>query len=169
MSAAPAGYSVRAAGRGELEALRAVRRRALETSPEAFETTLARVDEWDEARWSSWIRSGDFFLLRRGEEPVGMAVVRADHEDPKAAWLMSVWVEESCRGTGAAEALVRAVIERARAAGFERMRLEVVDEGERARRLYEKCGFRLTGGRRARERDGRLEREMALSLSGGPG
>ena len=125
MSAAPAGFSVRAAGRGQLGELRRVRRRALKSSPEAFETTVGMIDEWDDGRWSSWIDGGDFFLLRRGEQPVGMGVVRADRDDPRTAWLTSVWVEPSCRGTGAAVALVQAAIEGARAAGFERMLLEV--------------------------------------------
>ena len=53
-------FSVRAAGPGDLAALRALRRRALAESPEAFETTVAVIDEWDESRWSSWIESGMF-------------------------------------------------------------------------------------------------------------
>ena len=163
----PAGYSVEAAGRAELAELRRVRRRALSESPEAFETTVAMIDAWDEPRWEGWVESGDFFLLRRGEAPVGMTVVRADRDAPRAAWLMSVWVEPDCRGTGAAEALVRTAIERARAAGFEELRLEVVEGGDRARGLYEKCGFRLTGTERPRERDGAVEREMTLPLAEG--
>jgi ribosomal protein S18 acetylase RimI-like enzyme len=167
---AAAGFSIRTAGLEELEELRRVRRRALAESPDAFETTLAMIEAWDELRWAAWAGSGDFFLLRRGAEPVGMAVVREDRDDARAAWLMSVWIESGCRGTGAGERLVRAAIEHARAGGFERMRLEVVADGERARGLYEKCGFRFTGAQRPRERDGRIELEMALPLrSRGPG
>lgn len=76
----------------------------------------------------------------RDEQPVGLAMlgVRGD-----AGWVGGMGVVASARRTGIGEQLMRALIERARAAGVRRLGLEVLERNLGARALYEKLGFRV--------------------------
>lgn len=66
--------------------------------------------------------------------------------------LHDVWVEEDLRGSGAAEALVRDCIARLEALGAPRIVLNTAVANERARRFFEKLGFRATMLEYTRER-----------------
>lgn len=58
--------------------------------------------------------------------------------------LHDVLVDESARGKGAGEALVREAIERLAAKGAPRVVLSTAVQNEAAQRLFEKVGFRTT-------------------------
>jgi RimJ/RimL family protein N-acetyltransferase len=60
-------------------------------------------------------------------------------------WLHAMYARPEARGSGAAAALVRTVIDDARRAGAIRFMLWVSAENERARRFYETLGFRESG------------------------
>jgi ribosomal protein S18 acetylase RimI-like enzyme len=77
-------------------------------------------------------------LLRVEGEPAGLANLAHDGED---GWVAGIGIVKPLRGAGRGEALMRALIERARAAGVTRLWLEVIVENVAARRLYEKLGF----------------------------
>jgi ribosomal protein S18 acetylase RimI-like enzyme len=73
-----------------------------------------------------------------------VACVRYRHglwQDAPDACLEDVFVEDSARGQGLGEELVRAGIERARERGCRRIELDVNDANEPARKLYERVGF----------------------------
>ena len=79
---------------------------------------------------------------------------------------MAMWVASHARGRGVADALVRALVEHARAAGLRRVTLDVADDNERAIGFYERLGFTRTG--RTGElphQPGVTEFEMELVLS----
>jgi ribosomal protein S18 acetylase RimI-like enzyme len=59
------------------------------------------------------------------------------------AWIEDVVVDESARGRGVAEALNRAAIDRARAAGAVSIDLTSRPSREAANRLYQRIGFEL--------------------------
>jgi len=67
--------------------------------------------------------------------------------------LGSIYVTEEVAGTGVAPALMDAAVEHARAAGHDLLTLWVRPENGRARRFYEKYGFRPDGGERSRPHD----------------
>jgi ribosomal protein S18 acetylase RimI-like enzyme len=75
-------------------------------------------------------------------------------------------VQKNYWGMGIGSALLAAVIETARQAGYEQMELEVVPENERAVRLYQKFGFRIYGTREKsfRYRDGSYASEYLMLL-----
>ncbi len=73
---------------------------------------------------------------------------------------MSMWVDPAHRGHAIADALVSALRLWARADGARLVRLLVIDTNIGARRCYERSGFRPTGRRFVRDRDGAAELEM---------
>jgi ribosomal protein S18 acetylase RimI-like enzyme len=79
-----------------------------------------------------------------------------------------LWVSPAARGSGAAPALVDAVIAQARASGKRRVILDVVDSNMVARALYERCGFVATGRTSPYPHDDTVtEVEMELVLQSG--
>jgi ribosomal protein S18 acetylase RimI-like enzyme len=71
-----------------------------------------------------------------GEAPLSQV------DDPGAATIRMLGVDTEARGRGIGEALVRACIDRARAAGRLRVRLDTRTSMKSAQRLYERLGFR---------------------------
>jgi ribosomal protein S18 acetylase RimI-like enzyme len=65
-----------------------------------------------------------------------------------------MWVSPQLRGTGAAELLVGAVVDHARAVGASRITLWVALGNARARAFYLRMGFTPTGRRQSYPRDG---------------
>jgi phosphinothricin acetyltransferase len=57
----------------------------------------------------------------------------------------SVYVDRERRGTGVGTALLQALEERARTAGFHKLVLAAIAHNAAGSRLYERCGFRLIG------------------------
>jgi len=85
---------------------------------------------------------------------------RSDATDPAIVHLMAMWVHPALRGSGAASALVQAVLAWAEGRGASSVRLDVIDGNDRARRLYERHGFQPTGHSAMRPRDGAREVQM---------
>jgi ribosomal protein S18 acetylase RimI-like enzyme len=73
------------------------------------------------------------------EQPVGLVMLGVRGE---AGWVGGMGVVAAARRGGIGERLMRALIERARAAGVRRLGLEVLERNTGARALYEKLGFR---------------------------
>ena len=154
-------FSVRRAGIGDEAVLRAVRLQALSDSPRAFGSTYERELARTTEDWRRWLASGVTFLLEEGGEARGMVAGVRDAQDPLVVHLMAMWVHPDQRGTGAADALVSSVKAWAAEAGATQIRLKVVEGNGRARRCYERAGFRATGRQGALEKNGDVEIEMA--------
>ena len=134
---------VRRAAPGDEGAVRALRIAAMTDSPEAFGSTAERERGRTTEDWTAMVASGEMFLLEDGPIPVGLAGLHEGH-------LVSMWVAPEARGQGGGDRLVEAVV--ADADGAE-LHLWVTDGNDRARRLYERHGFELTGRREVRMRD----------------
>ncbi len=145
---------------GDLALVRDVRLRALAEAPEAFDSTHAGALAWDDQRWRRWIEEGVTFLLPGPDRAMGLVRGVPDPARPRSPFLMSLWLDPALRGTGAGDRLVGAVLRWARDAGAREVVLHVDKRDARARRFYERNGFRVTGAELARERDGLPELEM---------
>lgn len=66
-----------------------------------------------------------------------------DKEDPKAVYLNWITVKSHARGNGYASEILKAAEEHSRAAGKERMILEVPGISPDARHIYDKMGFKV--------------------------
>jgi GNAT superfamily N-acetyltransferase len=166
------GLHVGLLGPGDWEALRAVRLAALADSPDAFASTLAREQAFDEAEWRRRASRGSL-IAWHGKDPVGLAgmIDRAGlaPAESSGTWeLVAMWVRPEARGTGAADALVSAVIRAVKAADAGQLVLWVAEGNARARAFYGRRGFQPTGTRQVFQRhDGSSlnEEELILNLA----
>ena len=130
-------------------ALREIRLAALQDAPDAFASTYAREETFDEAAWRARIARGGSFLAYVPEisasEPVGLA--GGYETEPGTVGLISMWVRPRARGHGVGEALIAAVLDWAQARHARSVHLWVTEANKPARRLYERSGFSPTGER----------------------
>jgi ribosomal protein S18 acetylase RimI-like enzyme len=145
---------------GDEPVLRALRLQALSDAPEAFGSTYERELARTTSDWQRWLSPGVTFILDAPEAAAGIVAGQRDAADPEVVHLMAMWVHPAIRGSGAADELVAAVLAWAESERARIVRLEVIQTNDRARRFYERNGFRLTGHEAVRERDGRIEVRM---------
>lgn len=148
--------------------LRALRLAALADAPDAFGATLAEAERFTEKHWRQQLDALATYVAVLDGADAGMARGVADRSDPRNACLVSMWVLPAARVQGVGEALIRAVIDWARAAGHARLLLDVADGNQPALRLYERLGFQRTGetGSLPAPREHITEHRRALELIG---
>jgi len=143
---------------------RDVRLAALADAPEAFGSGLGQEAALPEDDWRAMIRTAAIFVATAGRTGVGV-VAGLPRETPGERGLGAMWVAPSWRGRGVAAALAGAVITWARSEGCARIGLWVSADGPRARRFYQRQGFRATGQSRPFPDDAtRTIEEMVLEL-----
>ncbi len=157
---------VRRAIPGDEPILRALRLQAMTDAPQAFGSTYARELARTTADWRQWLSPGVTFILEVSDTARGIVAGQHDLAELDIVHLMAMWVHPTLRGTGAAIALVAAVLEWARAEHARAVRLDVMRDNARARGFYARAGFRLTGHESLRPRDGRVEVQMERAVDG---
>lgn len=122
---------------------RELRLSALRDAPSAFGSTLEMALGMTEADWRYRIASQHRLLAVTDDDmALGMAGWLYDARTPApVALLVGMWVAPDARGTGAGDALVRAVIADCVAAGESLLYLQVGTDNAPARRLYTRNGF----------------------------
>jgi GNAT superfamily N-acetyltransferase len=154
----------------ETERLRSIRLRSLRDAPEAFATTFEESAARPPESWVQQLRDLATFVAVIGDRDVGLVRGAPPSQIPGIVTdlpvLISMWVAPEERGKGVGAALVDAVIAWARAQGFARLRLEVVDDNAPAVALYAGKGFLQTGPsvRCAPPREHKREHERILEL-----
>ena len=128
-------------------ALRELRFAALTDAPHAFEASLEDESRWGVDGWLSFVRNVAWFVAGLDGQPVGLVGGLRRREARDEPEIISMWVVPSQRGTGTADLLLQAVLGWAQRTGAHSMTLWITDGNARARRLYERHGFRLTGER----------------------
>ena len=145
---------------GDEAILREVRLQALSDAPDAFGSTYERELARTMSDWQRWLSPGVTFILDEPGGASGIVAGQRDVTDPEVVQLMAMWVHPAIRGSGAADELVDAVLAWAALEGAKVLRLNVMQHNHRARRFYDRCGFRPTGHESIRERDGLIEVQM---------
>lgn len=153
---------MRRAGIGDEPVLRELRLEAMLDSPEAFGSNYEREFARTTDDWRRWLAPGATFILEADGVPRGIVAGMHDKEDAEVVHLMAMWVNPALRGSGAAERLVAAVVAWGRTEGARCVRLDVFETNERARRVYERCGFVPTGLETTHDLDGRVEVRMEM-------
>jgi GNAT superfamily N-acetyltransferase len=154
------GQSVRRAVLGDEPILREVRLQALSDAPDAFGSTYEKEIARTASDWQRWMSPGVTFILYEPAGARGLVAGLRDETDPAVVHLMAMWVHPKIRGSGGADELVSAVVAWAGSVGAQLVRLKVIQGNDRARRFYERMGFRSTGQEEIRQRDGRIEVQM---------
>ena len=133
---------------------------------------MARVyDEAARAAWAHFLPAGPLARLRSGPERferaiaedaglvaeldgeiVSFAVTRPSQDDDadpnRIGELAAFYSLPSVWGTGVGRSLLDAATEALRERGFEEATLWTAEQNERPRRIYERAGWQLDGGRR---------------------
>ena len=122
------------------ELWRDLRARVLSTDPDAFGSTLEREQRFEEDDWRRRLRGGRSFVAWVDGAPVAMG--GWSDAEPEACSVVSMWVDPAHRGRGIGASVLDAVL-RSVPAGAD-VRLWVAD-GNAARDLYTRAGFRATG------------------------
>ncbi|WP_283133675.1 GNAT family N-acetyltransferase [Rhizohabitans arisaemae] len=137
------GIEVRVVGPEDWEVWRRVRLAGLADAPDAFASTLAEEQGYDEARWRESLGPGRGvrFIAFVDEAPVGMAGGLEPEKPDGRSMLISMWVTPAARGSGIAGRLISEVVGWSKDLGHRAIELWVVDGNETARRLYLKNGF----------------------------
>jgi len=104
--------------------------------------------------------SGALFLAIDGDEAVGCVALRP-FEPPRVAEIKRLYVVPAARHRGLGMRLSEAAVGVARAAGYERVRLDTLSSMQAAQRLYERLGFHDIGAYRHNPHEARcLELEL---------
>ena len=106
--------------------------------------------------------SGRKFFFCVDGEARGLVYAGRDLQEASVVNLMAMWVDPDFRRTGATDLLVSAVSAWAAEKGVTEVRLNVFQANHRARRCYERLGYRATGRRGAIERNEQPDLEMTL-------
>ena len=158
------GIVVRALGPDDASLLRALRLRALQDAPAAFWATYEEEAAFEPERWVERLRTATTFVAERDGVPIGMVTARPPLDDDPAVALVGMWVDPAARGAAAADLLIAAVIEQARAIGAPRVVLHVVGTNDRADRVYRRNGFSPTGHTYVMDRTGEVVRGLARDV-----
>ncbi|HEV2450939.1 MAG TPA: GNAT family N-acetyltransferase [Streptosporangiaceae bacterium] len=126
-------------------ALREVRLEALRDAPSAFASSYAREVAFTASDWQRRIATGVSFLAYAPElDAAAAGIVGGFEAEPGAVELVSLWVRPRARGQGVGRALVEALAGWAWGTGTPCVHLWVTETNHHARRLYDRCGFRVT-------------------------
>jgi GNAT superfamily N-acetyltransferase len=149
-------WSVRLATEADADTIRRLAEEGLATYSELMPgwTRPKEFDENNAERGRTLLADPEFFCLiaEVDGEPiahVGFAQLREDrgYGPPieGRAHLWQLFVTRELWGSGVAAELIQAAVEEARSRGYERMRLFTPRDHARARRFYEREGWRPTG------------------------
>lgn len=152
--------AIRRAVIGDEPIVRALRLEALTEAPSAFGSTLEREFARTTADWQRWFSPGVTLILEASGAPRGLVAGVHDRDRKGVVHLMAMWVHPSLRGSGAADALVTNVTDWAASESASEITLHIAKGNDRARRCYERHGFRVTGVEIAGNRPGFVEVEM---------
>lgn len=127
----------------------------LTDAPDAFWTTLEEVRERSEAQWRRAANASTLQARDGSGAPLGtLTLLTAEtvpdkgmRPAPGDALVLAVYVVPAARGQGVVDTLLDAALTLARdELGATRMVLQVNEHNHAAIRVYERHGYRLTGG-----------------------
>ena len=83
---------------------------------------------------------GEILLAKRADHVLG-CVALAPLTPPRVAGIKRLFVREQMRGIGVGKALITAIVDTARALGYDEIKLDTLPQMKNAIALYQLCGF----------------------------
>jgi GNAT superfamily N-acetyltransferase len=141
------GFVIRRLQAADAAAYREIRLEGLERHPEAFGSTYEAEAALLPEEFVRRVTEVPTFAAERDGRLLGLVGLARESGVKRRhrGTLIRMYVRPEARGTGAADALVEAVLDHARAEGLDAVLLAVITEAEPARRLYERHGFKVYG------------------------
>lgn len=104
------------------------------------------------AQWESWLADPRpdwrIFVAEQGGRVRGFASVGDSRDEPGEGELFAIYVLQEAWGAGSGPALMAAALDALRGGGYPTATLWVLEDNPRARRFYEREGWKPDGGRR---------------------
>jgi ribosomal protein S18 acetylase RimI-like enzyme len=156
-----------------IEQFKAVRLRALQDTPTAFGSTYAKESALSDSEWRKRVDTWNgpdavCYLGTDDGAACGIIAGYLDKNDPRIAWVASMWVAPTHRRTGLGTMLMDAVKSWAYTLGAAELRLMVTSNNLVAMRFYERCGYTFTGTTGPYQNDPALyEYEMVKPIHNG--
>jgi RimJ/RimL family protein N-acetyltransferase len=119
------------------------------------------------ARWREVIADDDWWVLVAHDDGGGLAgvvTVKPAEDLDGAGHISYLVVAPEHWGTGVAATLLAAAVDQMRDRGYERGQLRVVVDNHRARRFYERSGWRFTGHEAFHDELGLMLADYRLTL-----
>lgn len=141
------GLSIRRLGPADAAAYREIRLEGLERHPEAFGSTYADEAKLAPEDFVRRVVEVPTFAAERDGRLLGLAglAIESSTKRRHRGTLIRMYVRPEARGSGAADALVEAVLDHARAEGLDSVILAVTVGNQAAGRLYDRHGFTVYG------------------------
>ncbi|MGO4127287.1 N-acetyltransferase family protein [Inquilinus sp. YAF38] len=141
------GFVIRRLEAADAAAYREIRLEGLERHPEAFGSTYEAEAALSPEDFVRRVTEVPTFAAERDGRLLGLVGLARESGVKRRhrGTLIRMYVRPEARGSGAADALVEAVLDHARAEGLDAVLLAVITEAEPARRLYERHGFKVYG------------------------
>ena len=155
--------SIRRLAPKDMVAFLTVRSEGLRFAPESFRITESDDRSAGREYWAKRLDEDVVVAFECDEVIVGVGGlqrIRGDKLSHKAL-IWGMYVQPAARGSGAASAIVDALIDSA-PTGVRQIQLTVMADNERARRLYERHGFRVYAIEPASVRIGQEFKDEAL-------
>jgi GNAT superfamily N-acetyltransferase len=131
--------------------MRDIRLTALQEAPNAFGSTYAREAAFAETDWRGRLErpTAVTYLAAHTDFADGPVGIAGGYVNPETGLseLVAMWVRPEARGRGVGVELVETVVTWAKSLGVDRIQLWVAEVNPAALKLYERCGFTLTGER----------------------
>jgi GNAT superfamily N-acetyltransferase len=141
------GFVIRRLEAADAAAYREIRLEGLERHPEAFGSTYEAEAALSPEEFVRRVTEVPTFAAERDGRLLGLVGLARESGVKRRhrGTLIRMYVRPEARGTGAADALVEAVLDHARSEGLDAVLLAVITEAEPARRLYERHRFKVYG------------------------
>ncbi|MDC8830612.1 GNAT family N-acetyltransferase [Alteromonas gilva] len=166
--------SIRALSVNDWALYKSLRLRALQDSPEAFDSTFASESMLQDSAWMAKLERGEHktmaipLVAEIDGKPQGLVWGVQHSNNDKAGYIYQMWVAADARGNGVGRELLDAVIAWARAAQLDWLELSVTPSNAAAILLYQSAGVEYAGNIEGQQAASLLKsHSMVLSLHDG--